>query len=459
MDYKKVVWISLDALRADCIGPVRRKLYDKEYRVRTPLKRSKLDEICEKSFLFTDTISVAPYTSTSHASYFTGLWPKNHGLYDQFNHPLRKGVRTIFQLAKDNGFKTLFKTDSPFILGKYLGLTRGVDAYYAGDDTHLIDEIKKNGRMFAFIHFAKFHYPYGFHSLEFGGDDYLRKIEELERKHSILAGKPNFEDMATETFRTEEDLELLFRYKKIIAHLYSRREDDALFNLYLEGINYFNEKFLNKFLSDLLAALEGEDYLLIISSDHGEGWNDETYGHHNSVDEGLTRVLLAFHAPDIPPGKHQNRVRTIDVFPTIAEMVFNAHPSVDGATLAPLMRGGVAEESRPAFSAVWVTDLAELVRKAHSIVRQDRITTRRDASVRYSAAAYLGEYKCEVSYKHFVARGQALADANSTKLYRIASATDIRPAVNGAMKRKLVALIGNLNAVGTKALPKAVKGK
>ena len=77
--------------------------------------------------------------------------------------------------------------------------------------------------MFSFIHFGQIHYPYGFHNLKFGGEDYIKKIEFLEKKYDIKPEEINLEDMAIETFRTKEDLSLLYRYKKIIARLKRQR--------------------------------------------------------------------------------------------------------------------------------------------------------------------------------------------------------------------------------------------
>ena len=108
MEYKKIIWISLDTLRADCINFNKNKLYTNEYKVKNSIDNSKLDELCAKGCFFANAISVAPYTSASHAAYFTGLWPKNNGLYDQFNSKLN--AKTVFELAKRAGYTTIFKT-------------------------------------------------------------------------------------------------------------------------------------------------------------------------------------------------------------------------------------------------------------------------------------------------------------------------------------------------------------
>ena len=413
----------MDALRADCINFNKNKLYPKKYKVKVHLNDSKLDDLCAKGCFFVNAISVAPYTSSSHAAYFTGLWPKNNGVYDQFNSKLN--ARTVFQTAKKAGYKTIFKTDFPFILGKYLNMIQGVDKYIIENNDRALKEIKNNKKVFSFIHFGQIHYPYGFHNIEFGGKDYIEKISNLEKEHNIKTEKINLEDMAIETFRTKEDLNLLYKYKKIIAHLYSNKKDDALFNLYLEGINYFHKHLFNKFLEKLLKLLENENYLIIISADHGEAWNEETYGHHNSLDEGVIRVPILFFAKDIAPRLYPNRIRTIDVAPTLNEILFKSKQKFDGKSLSQIIYKNKAEKDRFAFSSIWVNEATDVLKKIKDLLENDKISTKKNISVKYAAAVYKDKYKYTINYKKFANRGERLVDFNKERLFAIKSLINI----------------------------------
>ena len=425
MEYKKIIWISLDTLRADCINFNKNKLYTNEYKVKNSIDNSKLDELCAKGCFFANAISVAPYTSASHAAYFTGLWPKNNGLYDQFNSKLN--AKTVFELAKRAGYTTIFKTDFPFILGKYLNMIRGVDKYIIENNESVLTEIKNNEKVFSFIHFGQIHYPYGFHNLKFGGEDYIKKIEFLEKKYDIKPEEINLEDMAIETFRTKEDLSLLYRYKKIIARLYSNKNDDALFNLYLEGINYFHKNLFNKFLEKLFKILENEDYLVIISSDHGEAWNEETYGHHNSSDEGVIRVPILFIAKDIKPKLYSNRIRTIDVAPTLNDLLFKSKYKFDGKSLSKIIYKNIIEKDRFAFSSVWVNESKDVLEKVHKILKDDKLSTQRNISIKYSATVYQDKYKYIINYKKFLNRSERIADFKKERLLRIENLEVLSP--------------------------------
>jgi choline-sulfatase len=444
--YDKIIWISLDTLRSDCILFNENKLYPKEYKIETKLKRSKLDELCSRGCLFSNAISVAPYTSASHAAYFTGLWPKNNGLYDQFNSKLN--AKSIFQMAKKAGYKTIFKTDFPFILGKYLNMIRGVDEYIIEDNTSVLAKIKENKKVFSFIHFGQIHYPYGFHNLTFGKEDYLKKVRLLEKKYGIESEKINLEDMAIETFRTKEDLNLLYRYKKIIHYLYVNKKDDDLFNLYLEGINYFHTHLFNKFLENLIDIVKEENYLIIISADHGEAWNEGTYGHHNSSDEGVIRVPILFLAKDIKPRVYSNRIRTIDVTPTLNELLFGSKEKFDGITLAPIIYKNKTQADRFAFSAVWVNESADVLKKVKRLLKEDKLSTQEEISVRYSATIYNHNYKYIANYKKFSNRGEHLIANNNESLFLIENPTTFKPIndiKNSKQLKDMIELYNNID--------------
>jgi hypothetical protein len=433
MKYNKIIWISLDTLRADCIGFNKHKLYPKEYKIIVGLDNSKLDELCKNGCFFSNAISAAPYTSASHAAYFTGLWPKHNGLYDQFNSKLT--AENVFQIAKKSGYKTLFKTDFPFILGKYLNMIKGVDKYIIEDNSKILSEIKNNKKVFSFVHFGQIHYPYGFHNIQFGGKDYIAKISELRKKYHIDFDNMNLDDMAIETFRTKKDLALLYQYKKIIATLYSAKKDDDLFNLYLEGINYFHKNLFNNFLDNLLKAVEKDNYLIIISADHGEAWNDESYGHHNSLDEGVIRVPILFYAKDIKPFQYDNRIRTIDVLPTLNEVLFKSKKTFDGKSLHKIIYNNKMEKNRFAFSAIWVSELKDVLRNVNTIIQKDTLSTKANVSIKYSAAIYSDNYKYIVNYKKFTNRGEHIIEFPREQLLSIKILTVMKQ-INDSKKKK-----------------------
>jgi len=444
--YNKIILISLDTLRSDCIpyNPV--KLYPNEYQIDTNLNDSALNRLVQESCFFNNTVSVAPYTSASHAAYFTGSWPKNNGLYDQFNSRLR--VSNLFEMAGANGYKTVFKTDFPFVLGKYLNLISGVDRYFVETESEPLDLVRNTDKVLAFFHFGQIHYPYGFHSLKFAPVDYPNKLKELEDRYSIKTENINLEDMAVETFRNKEDLECLYRYKKIISYLYRNKLDNDLFNLYLEGINYFHQHKFNSFLEQLLKIVKNENYLLVIFSDHGEAWNEDTYGHHNSIDEGVIRVPMIFNANDIDKQLYTNRVRTIDLFPTLQGFISGKDIyKNDGSSLSDIIFNKKEEKDRDAFSAVWVNEAKDVLENVKSIESKDSMTFRRRISVKYSAAYYKDNHKYIENYRRFVNRSEHIEESFGNKLYQIKQLTNFNLTQDVQLKEQLSKMIFQLNDI------------
>lgn len=411
--YDKVILISLDTFRSDCINYNPTKMYPQEYKLKNKIKKSFLEEICSQGFFFNNVISAAPYTSASHAAYFSGLWPKNNRLFDQFNSKMK--ARSIFEMAKKAGYETSLKTDFPFIIGKYLNMIKGVDNYFIEDDNKALDLLKKKNKSFTMFHFGQIHYPYGFHSLKYGGKDYIRKVEEIEKKYNIKSEKVDLDDMAVETFRTKRDLSFLYRYKKIISSLYKKRMDNELFDLYIEGINYFHKSKFDNFLKKLLKIVEKKNYLLVIFSDHGEAWNDRTYGHHNSLDEGVIRVPMIFYAKDINPAIYQNRIRTVDLAPTLNELLFGEKIKFDGMSLKEIIFNNKIINDLEAFSAVWVTEIDDVLQHCKEVIDYGSIKTNRDRSVKYSECLYRDNFKFIKNYKSFINRSEKL-EKNDTEI-------------------------------------------
>ncbi|MFA6420535.1 MAG: sulfatase-like hydrolase/transferase [archaeon] len=459
MTYEKIVWISIDTLRSDCINTNKSKLYKQEYKLTTKLEKSKLDELCSKGCFFPNTITAAPYTSASHAAYFTGLWPKNNGVYDSFNSKMNPSVQSIFQIAKKQNYTTLFKTDFPFVLGKDLGVTKGVDNYYVEDNKKILQEIKNQKKVFAFIHFGLVHYPYGFHNIKFGGQDYKRKVSELLKKYNLPFKKNKLDDTMVESVRSKKDLNLLLKYKSVIDYLYKSKKYDDLFNLYLEGINRFHKKYFNFFLDDLLRILKKENYLIIISSDHGEAWNDESFGHYNSLNEGVLRVPVLFLAKDIGPRYYDNRIRTIDIAPTLNRILLNSTEKFDGLDLNPIIYGKESFEDGLAFSTIWLSEAKDILSNIAKIINGKSFKTKNKMSEKYAAVVYHEKYKYVLNYKNIV-EGILKTQAKekfTDKLFEIDSKKNICLSSKVGIKKNLRKKLIKYNVIFTKSSRKIKK--
>jgi choline-sulfatase len=358
--FDHIIFLSLDTLRSDGISSNPYKLWPEKYNLPPTLRTPLLDEIAANGAFFSNCISAAPYTSASHATFFTGKWPPRHGIYEFFNRALR--TETVFAAASRARFNTTFKVDFPIILGQFLGFDRGIDRYIIEDDDAFLQAISSQKRNFALAHFGGLHAPYGFHNLRSGGKTYIDTVQRLEAE--IPPSRSNPADTLVETYRDSEDLDLMVRYKRIVQHHYEQQNYSKLFQLYLEGIEYFLETRFTPFFRKLTTILSGSRYLIILFGDHGEEFDEGSYGHHNSMAEGVLRVPVVFYGTGIKPGQYHRRIRSIDIVPTLLDLLGSkgmVRSKMDGSSLAETVAGGAEYPVRPAFAQTFVADTSKFI--------------------------------------------------------------------------------------------------
>ena len=333
-----IVLISLDNLRGDSFGPDKYKYLPANIRENLKSGSHLMEELAAEGLNFRNCFSAAPFTTASHASIFTGFLPLHHGVFEYFNSDMKE--KTLFEYAQKEGFSTIFQTDFPMILGEPIGFTRGIDKYYIEDEYAALEELRSHihSKSVSFFHFGGIHYPYGFHTLKFGGDDYRKKVQNLEKELDIDKNKLP-KDQFDEADRMGEDKDLLFRYKRIVEHLYARKDFKRLTELYFEGIDYFLEHRFRSFIVELRKVLENSNHLIVLFGDHGEDWSDDSKGHYKSLTPGVLHVPLIILGSDIVQGVVESNVRTIDIAPTILNVL--------GIEVANIMDGVVLDIQNP----------------------------------------------------------------------------------------------------------------
>ncbi len=361
--YDHVVLVSIDTLRSDVISANPYKLWPGKYPQSTAPKTAVLDDLAAQGAFFPNTISAAPYTAAAHGAIFTGQYPLRNGVHEFYNGRLRSS--SVFTYGKRAGRRTFMKVDFPIILGRELGFTRDIDLYLMEQDDEFIDAVAAADSTVACAHFGGVHLPYGFHNLRFGGEDYRAKVAELEAK--LPPDVPPLTDQLIESFRDDEDTDLLLRYKQAVNHLYFSGRYDELFQIYLDGVEHFLRSRLEPFLARLTERMTrtGKRMLLVVFADHGHEFDEMTYGHFNSMSEGVLRVPLIVVGDDVEPALHPQRIRTVDIAPTVMELagIPTPHTGVfDGTSLAAVVRGQAEVPGHlPAVSEAYTSDTKEFV--------------------------------------------------------------------------------------------------
>jgi arylsulfatase A-like enzyme len=157
---RKVVLVTIDALRADRLG-----CYGYKLRETSP----NLDRFASQAALFEKAMVQAPWTGPSMASVMTGHYPREIGMYRN-----RDGIKKEFPLLAEHfqraGFRTASFMTNSLLLGQANGFLRGFDDTsepqrtkipYTDLEPHVFDWLERHARdsFFVWIHDMDPHPP------------------------------------------------------------------------------------------------------------------------------------------------------------------------------------------------------------------------------------------------------------------------------------------------------------
>lgn len=361
--YRHVVVITLDTVRADHIG-----CYGDSV-AKTP----NLDRLAAESVRFNHVVTAAPTTLASHASIFTGVYPHEHGTPRNGFVVAGRNQTMAERLAKE-GFETAAFISS-FPLDKRFGLSQGFDIYdqnltevspdprashserRADDTTSAVLAFLENGvpdRLFLWVHYFDAHAPYDppppYDTLFPRMDMPIAHTESaciapaVARLQRRAIGREIGRGATVATGLTRDLIE-----EKIEQ---PNREDIGLDALYRGEI-----AFLDDYLGKLVSALRDtgvlDDAILIVTADHGETmWEHGDFWNH-----GLWVYDTTVHVPllvRLPGGEHGGTVvdevvSTVDIMPTLMDLLDLSPDEVDGRSLVGAWRIG-SLEPRAVFS-------------------------------------------------------------------------------------------------------------
>ena len=277
-----------------------------------------IDAFAETATVFTNAHSTSGWTSSSHASLFTGLFPAAHHVTQEAWH-MPEHLRTLAEVLQENGYRTEAMVGNPMVR-EALGFAQGFDAFHelwreAGDADatahpavlHLARLLDAPRPFFAFVNLIEPHSPYtsGPHLGAFRS--HPDNVLKSNHWRAVFAGGGEL---------STDDLEHL-------SELYDgelRHTDDIV--------------------ASLISAVEAkgalDDTVVIIASDHGEN-----FGEHDLVDhvfnlyDTTTRIPLVIRFPTVfPAGPNDKPVQLHDLFPTVLGLAGVKAPASQGVDLA-----------------------------------------------------------------------------------------------------------------------------
>lgn len=326
-----VVWIVLDALRADHVG---------QNIDGTPVSPF-LDQLRDGAISFDGAISQESYTMASVPSYFTSTYPPVHDvLYDQPRiDVLSDEFVTIAEVLRDAGYATAAFVFNPHLRAKY-GFGQGFEVY----DDNRQGWPKHEPRHSRMETARKMH-----EKLERHLEAESRRPAFLYLHYRDIHGPYAPPPPHHETFRPEgypSTVDILYQEPR---H-YSLKKDTELYVSQYRG----EIQYLDKELERTWALLESKGFardntIFIITADHGEEFRDPHPGDPGGGSHGRTLYMEQIHVPLIvalpegPRGKVIDEwVELVDLVPTILDAASVEAPDVDqfrGRSLLGLIRG------------------------------------------------------------------------------------------------------------------------
>jgi arylsulfatase A-like enzyme len=299
-----VVVITLDTTRADHLGA-----YGFQS-ISTP----NVDALAAQGVRFETALTAVPLTVPAHASLHTGRFPFHHGVRDN-DSVLSLEETTLAEILKQRGYQTGAFIGA-YVLAASRGLNQGFDVYH--DDFGSVSQLPGPGalrraanevaddamtwignvgrrKFFAWLHFYDAHAPY----------------QPVEPYKSMYATRPY-------------DAQIAFMDAQVGRLVEFLRQHDVL-----------------------------ERTMVVVIGDHGEGLGDHREnGHGVFVYDSVLRVPLIVRTPfsGLRGRIVDDVVRSVDLLPTLLDLIGAPLPAADGITLVPLMTGAVRSPDFEAYA-------------------------------------------------------------------------------------------------------------
>jgi arylsulfatase A-like enzyme len=342
-----IILITLDTVRADHLS-----LYGYP-RPTTP----RIDQWARHGVVFENAIASSSWTLPSHASIFTGLLPHQHGA--DWAKPLDPSWWTLAEVLSLRGYETAGFTAN---LGNgWIGLGMGNGFELYDDDSTSVRHNLKSlllGNRVLQPFYEKYVLPDTFDRRDARqiNRDVLRWFHHRSPRPYYLfinyfdVHEPYVAPTHFPSRLGHVSPWVVGRIEAVMDeennHLRLPAEDTkSLIAAYDNCLAFLDESVGN--LLDSLSRLPGwEDTIVIITSDHGEGFGEHgTYSHASNLHREVLHVPLVIFGPKIPLGVRISRlVRIQEIFETVLQFAGMDNPLFQRASLQRFWRTGFESE-------------------------------------------------------------------------------------------------------------------
>lgn len=322
---KQVILISIDALRADYLGPWR------DGWGRTP----NLDRFAAENVVFRDALTSWPDTSASHKSMLYGLYQHAHRTTYR-GYPEGEHVTSPVAAMRQAGMNTAAFFSLGYI-AREIGLHYGFEEfdsdniYQLRDDTgNELPELRR--RAFAWLSrhaqepFFLFLHTYQVHAPYMPPGDLLQDVMERHGPFDPLpAGfpPPNTPKESIAWWRQDQTPEKL----RLLRAMY-------------EGQVTAVDRWFGELVEELKRLGIYGRAVILFTADHGEALGEAGHIGHSLLGEEQLHVPLIVRLPGVPARTVEDPVSLVDIMPTLFDLLTLEPPyAFEGASLLDAMSG------------------------------------------------------------------------------------------------------------------------
>lgn len=304
-----------------------------------------IDKLSKEAIFCKNAISTSNWTLPSIASFFTGLYPFQHRILNEF-HKLSDSDKhkTLAEILKSKGYETVSFSSNGWI-SKYFGFDKGFEHFYEIDkytfpknkilryieyfkaalslrdyggetiNKAVISYFSKrknpNKPIFLFIHYVGPHHPYNpkrpFH----------RKFSKIYPWDIITINKQIYNNLYPNY------------YKGVWKPPESQLE--KIRDLYDGEIAYL-DYIIHQLIENLQNFIDIDKTIIVITADHGECLGEsrelKIIGHQIGLYDDLIRVPLIFKHPEIGRTVIQTQIQLTDIYHSIVDILNGRHPLI-----------------------------------------------------------------------------------------------------------------------------------
>ena len=317
-----LIMLVIDTARQDVF-----RVFHPESRVETP----SFDALAQESVAFENAYTTAPWTKPSVATILTGFYPSTHGAQSEIAK-LSPKLTLLSELLKQQGFTTAMFSANGYV-SDYFGFAQGWDEYLNFPRQHQrtqakdvfaralawLKELPSNRPFFLYVQTIDPHVPY----------------QTPSRYLSKYLTEPYQGPLGPVVSGTEVNE---FNEGRL-----TMSETDRIFvrAMYDAEVSY-HDTYMGRFIRDLRALDLLDNVILVVTNDHGE----ELFDHgkldhgHSLYDELIRSPLLIRHPASFPAGRFEPPVSTIDIAPTVLELLgIQPPPNYQGRSLLAALQG------------------------------------------------------------------------------------------------------------------------